>query len=70
MSAMIYGLPRSFCLESWAAALFMAVSHKSAPRAGSGSVLEGEDEGKGGEEGGVRCSELQVLLNRNLTIAG
>ena len=43
VSAVIYGLPRSFCLESWAAALFMAGSRKSAPRAGFTSALEDGD---------------------------
>lgn len=51
---MIYGLPRSFFLESWAAALFMEKSRKSAPGAGSGSALEDEDRGKGwGRKGKV-----------------
>lgn len=54
VSAMIYGLPRSFFLESWAAALFMEKSRKSAPGAGSGSALEDEDRGKGwGRKGKV-----------------
>lgn len=56
MSAMIYGLPRSFCLESWAAALFMTVSHKSAPGAGSSSAQEDEDGGKG--DGGEGAQSL------------
>lgn len=69
MSAVIYRLSRSFCLESWATALFMAVSRKSAPRAGFGSALEDEDVGNGGGGGGVRCSDLGTALNRNLTPA-
>lgn len=69
VSAVIYRLPRSFCLESWAAALFMAVSCKSAPRAGFSSALEDEDVGKGGGGGGARCSDLGAALNRSLTPA-
>lgn len=66
MSAVIYGLPRSFCLESWAAALFMEESCKSAPGTGSNSALEDEDGGVGGG-GGARCSEYGVVLNGHLT---
>lgn len=66
MSAMIYGLPRSLRLESWAAALFMEESCKSAPGAGSSSALEDEEGGKGWGRRGkvlrVRGSSEPCLL--------
>lgn len=68
MSAVIYELPRSFCLESWAAALFMAGAVNLLPELASALLWRVGNEGRVVREEG-EVLRVGAFLSRSLAPA-